>query len=145
MGASPDAFLALALVVAKPKELTAFALFNNSRIMDINEAIGAFSGLAQESRLKVFRLLVQVGADGMAAGDIAKAVGVPKNTLSSHLAILARANLVQARKEGRSMIYAVDLEGTRSLLSFLMEDCCQGDPSVCGPLIETTLATCCSD
>ena len=77
--------------------------------------------------------------------DIAKAVGIPKNTLSSHLAILARANLVQARKEGRSMIYAVDLEGTRALLSFLVEDCCQGDPSVCGPLIETTLATCCSE
>jgi DNA-binding transcriptional ArsR family regulator len=113
--------------------------------MDINEAVGAFSGLAQESRLKVFRLLVQVGSDGMAAGDIAKAVGVPKNTMSSHLAVLARANLIQARKEGRSKIYAVDLGGTWALLSFLMEDCCQGDPSVCRPLIETTLATCCSD
>ena len=113
--------------------------------MDINEAVGALSSLAQESRLKVFRLLVQVGSDGMAAGDIAKAVGVPKNTMSSHLAVLARANLIQARKEGRSMIYAIDLEGTRALLSFLMEDCCQGDPSVCRPLIETTLATCCSD
>ena len=113
--------------------------------MDINEAVGAFSSLAQESRLKVFRLLVQVGSDGMAAGDIAKAVGVPKNTMSSHLAVLARANLIQARKEGRSKIYTVDLGGTRALLSFLMEDCCQGDPSVCRPLIETTLATCCSD
>ena len=113
--------------------------------MDINEAVDAFNGLAQESRLKVFRLLLQVGSDGMAAGDIAKAVGVPKNTMSSHLAVLARANLAQARKEGRSMIYAVDLEGTRALFSFLIEDCCQGDPSVYGPLIETTLATCCSD
>ena len=113
--------------------------------MDINEAVDAFNGLAQESRLKVFRLLLQVGSDGMAAGDIAKAVGVPKNTMSSHLAVLARANLAQARKEGRSMIYAVDLEGTQALLSFLIEDCCQGDPSDCGPLIETTLATCCSD
>ena len=81
----------------------------------------------------------------MAAGDIARAIGLPKNTMSSHLAILARANLIQARKEGRSMIYAVNLEGTRSLLSFLVEDCCQGDPSICGPLIETTLATCCSE
>ncbi|BAQ18709.1 ArsR/SmtB family transcription factor [Methyloceanibacter caenitepidi] len=113
--------------------------------MDINEAVDALGGLAQETRLKVFRLLVRAGFNGMAAGDIAKAVGIPKNTLSSHLAILARANLVQARKEGRSMIYAVDLEGTRALLSFLVEDCCQGDPSVCGPLIETTLATCCSE
>lgn len=113
--------------------------------MDIDEAVDALGGLAQETRLKVFRLLVRAGFNGMAAGDIAKAVGIPKNTLSSHLAILARANLVQARKEGRSMIYAVDLEGTRALLSFLVEDCCQGDPSVCGPLIETTLATCCSE
>ena len=113
--------------------------------MDIDEAVGSFSSLAQESRLKVFRLLAQVGSDGMTAGDIAKAVGVPKSTMSSHLAVLARANLLKARKEGRSMIYAIDLEGTWALLSFLMEDCCQGDPSVCSPLIETTLATCCSD
>ena len=113
--------------------------------MDIIKAVDALGGLAQETRLKVFRLLVRAGFNGMAAGDIAEAVGIPKNTLSSHLAILARANLVQARKEGRSMIYAVDLEGTRALLSFLVEDCCQGDPSVCGPLIETTLATCCSE
>jgi DNA-binding transcriptional ArsR family regulator len=125
--------------------LTEFCLFYNSRIMDINEAVDALGGLAQQSRLRVFRLLIQAGINGMAAGDIARAIGIPKNTMSSHLAILARANLIQARKEGRSMIYAVNLEGTRSLLSFLVEDCCQGDPSICGPLIETTLATCCSE
>ncbi len=113
--------------------------------MDINDAVNALGGLAQESRLRVFRLLIRAGTDGIAAGDIAKAVGIPKNTLSSHLGILTRAKLIQAQKEGRSMIYAVDFEGTRSLLSFLVEDCCQGDPSVCGPLIEKTLATCCSD
>ena len=113
--------------------------------MDIKEAVDTLGGLAQESRLKVFRLLIQAGTSGMAAGEIAKAVGIPKNTMSSHLAILSRANLIQARKEGRSMIYAVNFEGTRSLLSFLVEDCCQGDPSICGPLIETTLATCCSE
>jgi DNA-binding transcriptional ArsR family regulator len=112
--------------------------------MDIKEAVDALSGLAQESRLKVFRLLIQAGTSGMAAGEIAKAVGIPKNTMSSHLAILSRANLIQARKEGRSIIYTVNFEGTRSLLSFLVQDCCQGDPSICGPLIETTLATCCS-
>lgn len=112
--------------------------------MDIKQALDALSGLAQESRLKGFRLLVRAGRDGMAAGDIARALGVPKNTMSSHLAILSRAELVQVRKEGRSMIYAVNLKGTRSLLSFLVEDCCQGEPSVCGPVIESTLA-CCSD
>ncbi|MEM9589749.1 MAG: metalloregulator ArsR/SmtB family transcription factor [Pseudomonadota bacterium] len=125
--------------------MTQIFLFDSSRIMDINEAVDALGGLAQESRLRVFRLLISAGTEGIAAGEIAKAVGIPKNTLSSHLGILTRAKLIQARKEGRSIIYAVDFEGTRSLLSFLVEDCCQGDPSVCGPLIETTLATCCSD
>lgn len=81
----------------------------------------------------------------MAAGDIARALGVPHNTMSSHLAILCRAKLVQARKAGRSVIYAVDLEGTRGLLSFLVEDCCQGEPAVCGPVIESTLSACCSE
>ncbi len=109
------------------------------------QAVNALSGLAQESRLKVFRLLVRAGRDGMAAGDIAKALGVPKNTMSSHLGILSRAGLVHAQKKGRSMIYTVNLEGTRSLLSFLVEDCCQGDASVCGPMIESTLASCCAD
>ena len=66
--------------------------------MDIDEAVGSFSSLAQESRLKVFRLLAQVGSDGMTAGDIAKAVGVPKSTMSCHLAVLARSNLIKARK-----------------------------------------------
>jgi DNA-binding transcriptional ArsR family regulator len=98
LGASPDAFLTLAWGLANPQELTGFNLFDNSRIMDIIEAVDALSGLAQESRLKVFRLLIRAGSDGMAAGDIAVAVGIPKNTLSSHLAILARADLVQARK-----------------------------------------------
>ncbi|MEM8575092.1 MAG: metalloregulator ArsR/SmtB family transcription factor [Pseudomonadota bacterium] len=125
--------------------MTQIFLFDSSRIMDINEAVDALGGLAQESRLRVFRLLIRAGTEGIAAGEIAKAVGIPKNTLSSHLGILTRAKLIQARKEGRSIIYAVDFEGTRSLLSFLVEDCCQGDPSVCGPLIETTLAACCSD
>lgn len=141
----PNAFLTLALSIAKPSALTDPLLFYSSRTMDILQAVNALGGLAQDSRLRVFRLLVRVGRDGMAAGDIAKAIGIPKNTLSSHLGILARANLVHARKEGRSVIYAVNLDGTRSLLTFLVEDCCQGEPSVCGPVIETTLAACCPD
>ena len=80
----------------------------------------------------------------MAAGDIARTLAVPHNTMSSHLAILSRARLVSSRKDGRSIIYAVDLAGTRSLLSFLVEDCCRGEPDVCTPLIESALATCCS-
>jgi DNA-binding transcriptional ArsR family regulator len=64
--------------------------------------------------------------------------------MSSHLAVLSRARLIIARKQGRSVIYAVDLEGTRALLSFLVEDCCRGTPQVCRPLIESTLAACCA-
>lgn len=113
--------------------------------MDISNAIAALGALAQESRLKVFRLLMRAGRKGLPAGEIARALSVPNNTMSSHLAILSRAQLVQARKEGRSVIYAVDLEGTRALLSFLVEDCCRGEPALCGPAIESTLAACCSE
>lgn len=112
--------------------------------MELNDAVGALSALAQESRLKVFRLLVRAGPSGLAAGDIAKKLHVPRNTMSAHLAILARARLVASRKQGRSVIYAVDIEGTREMLSFLIEDCCRGKPHLCAPLIEATLAECCA-
>jgi ArsR family transcriptional regulator, arsenate/arsenite/antimonite-responsive transcriptional repressor len=112
--------------------------------METPQAITAFAALAQESRLKVFRLLVRQGPSGMAAGDIARALGVPANTLSSHLAILTRAALVASRKEGRSVIYAMNVAGTRALLSFLV-DCCRAEPKVCGKLIESALAECCPE
>jgi DNA-binding transcriptional ArsR family regulator len=70
----------------------------------------------------------------MAAGDIARKLKLPHNTLSFHVAILARAGLVAARKEGRSILYSVDLEGTRALLDFLVEDCCRGRPELCGTI-----------
>jgi DNA-binding transcriptional ArsR family regulator len=111
--------------------------------MEISTAIGALGALAQESRLKIFRLLVQCGPDGMAAGDVARRLKLPQNTLSFHLASLARANLVASRKEGRSIIYFVDLEGTRGLLSFLVEDCCGGKAELCGCLIASAEAGCC--
>jgi ArsR family transcriptional regulator, arsenate/arsenite/antimonite-responsive transcriptional repressor len=110
--------------------------------MDIPAAVHALAALAQESRLKVFRLLVRSGRDGMAAGDIARKLSVPHNTMSSHLAVLSRAQLVASRKAGRSVIYSVNFEGTRELLSFLLEDCCRGKPQLCGPLIRSTLADC---
>jgi DNA-binding transcriptional ArsR family regulator len=111
--------------------------------MEMTQAINALAALAQESRLRVFRLLVRAGPEGMAAGDIAEQLGVPANTMSAHLAVLSRAGLVVSRKEGRSVIYAVDLEGIRKLLSFLVEDCCRGKPEVCRPLIASALARCC--
>jgi ArsR family transcriptional regulator len=111
--------------------------------MDTGSAVEALSALGQESRLRIFRLLIRRGPEGMPAGDIAKRLGVPSNTMSSHLAVLSRANLVVSRKQGRSVIYAVDLNGTRKLLAFLVEDCCQGKPEVCRPLLASALAECC--
>ena len=111
--------------------------------MELCAAIEALSALGQESRLRVFRLLVQRGPQGLPAGDIAEQLDVPANTMSSHLAILSRAGLVLSRKQGRSVIYAVDVQGTRKLLAFLVEDCCQGQPKVCQPLIAAALAECC--
>src|SRR5262245_54494316 len=111
--------------------------------MELSRAVEALSALAQDSRLKVFRLLVRSGPDGMPAGEIARALKAPATTMSAHLAILSRAGLVSARKQGRSIIYAVNLEGTRKLLAYLVEDCCGGKPDVCRPLIASALAECC--
>ena len=97
------------------------------RHMEINTATQALAALAQESRLRAFRLLVRSGS-GMAAGEIARALDIPHNTLSSHLTILVNAGLIQSHRESRSIIYAINLEGTRTLLGFLMEDCCRAIP-----------------
>lgn len=100
--------------------------------MDQVEAVGALAALAQDTRLTVFRRLVQAGPNGMTAGDIASAVGAQPSTMSHHLGQLERAGLVSSRRDGRMIIYAADYEGTRQLLAFLMEDCCQGNPEICG-------------
>jgi ArsR family transcriptional regulator len=107
-------------------------------------ALKRLSALAQESRLAVFRLLVRAGPDGLAAGDIARAAAIPANTLSAQLTILANAGLVRSRRDGRSIIYSADFEGMSGLLVYLMEDCCQGRPEVCGPLNRAVAeAACC--
>jgi ArsR family transcriptional regulator len=111
--------------------------------MDLTGATTALGALAQESRLKVFRLLIRHGPGGLPAGEIARTLRVPHNTMSAHLAILSRSGLVISRRDGRSIIYAVDLGGTRELLSFLVEDCCRGSPEVCQTLIDSALAECC--
>lgn len=112
--------------------------------MDALEATRALGALSQETRLAAFRLLVRSGIGGMAAGEIARTLDIPHNTLSSHLSILAHAGLVNSRREGRSIIYSINFDGTRKLLSFLMEDCCQGRPEVCSPALETVLSGCCT-
>jgi ArsR family transcriptional regulator, arsenate/arsenite/antimonite-responsive transcriptional repressor len=111
--------------------------------MEIDAAIDGLGALAQESRLNIFRLLMRAGPQGMAAGDIARKLGIPNNTLSTHLAILSRSKLVASRKQARSVIYSVDLEGTRALLTFLVEDCCGGNAETCAPLLDRALADCC--
>jgi DNA-binding transcriptional ArsR family regulator len=100
--------------------------------MDGKAAVAAFGALAQETRLAVFRLLVQAGPGGITAGEIAEGLGVPASTMSHHLATLERAGLAASRRASRSIFYACDYEGTRRLLAFLMEDCCQGRPELCG-------------
>jgi DNA-binding transcriptional ArsR family regulator len=111
--------------------------------MDSKRATDALAALAQESRLATFRLLIRAGTAGLPAGDIAQTLGIPHNTLSTHLAILSRAGLLRSRREGRSVIYSVDFDGTRALLGFLLEDCCQGAPEVCRPALDAVLSRCC--
>ena len=104
--------------------------------MEEGQAIDALSALAQSTRRRVFRMLMGAGARGIPAGEIAAAVGVPHNTMSTHLAALLRGGLVRSRKDGRTVLYSVDLEGTRALLAYLVSDCCGGHPQVCAPLLE---------
>ncbi len=110
--------------------------------MDTQHAITAFAALAQERRLKAFQLLVQAAPGGLLAGDIARALGCPHNTLSTHLAALRRAGLVHADKRGREVEYRVDLTGVRDLVSFLVDDCCGGLPDICEPLATAAKISC---
>jgi DNA-binding transcriptional ArsR family regulator len=97
--------------------------------MDSPVAVTALAALAHDRRLALFRALVVAGADGMAAGAIARALAVPPSSLSHHLGLLEQAGLVQVRRAGRSLIYAADFAAMRALVEFLLEDCCQGfDP-----------------
>jgi DNA-binding transcriptional ArsR family regulator len=91
-----------------------------------------FAALAHELRLEVFRLLVATLPDGMAAGQIARRLGVPSSTLSTHLAQLERAGLLKSRRERQQILYAVDTDGTKELVGFLVNDCCNGRPELCG-------------
>jgi len=100
--------------------------------MEQKQAIAALAALAQDSRLEVFRLLIQRGPAGMAAGTIAERLGIQPATLSFHLSQLSHAGLVASRREGRSIIYSADMGTMRDLTAFLLHDCCNGHPDVCG-------------
>ncbi len=96
--------------------------------MEKSNAIAALAALAQDNRLDACRLLVQAGPDGLPAGQVAAALGLPPNTLSFHLDRLRQASLVTVRREGRSMIYAARYDTMRELISYLTENCCTGIP-----------------
>src|ERR1700704_4499187 len=99
--------------------------------MESEEAILALAALAQPTRLDVFRLLVKQEPAGLAAGDIAKALAVPQNTMSSHLAILSRAGLISAQRFSRSIVYRADLTRFRAVMLFMVKDSCEGRPEIC--------------
>lgn len=92
--------------------------------MDIQEAIIMFDALSQETRLRAFRLLVQSGPNGLAAGVLSEALGTPHNTMSFHLNHLSNAGIVSSRKEGRSVIYFPNFDVARDLIAFMVKDCC---------------------
>lgn len=100
--------------------------------MQSGQAIDALGALAQEHRLQLFRLLIQAGGQGMAAGDLARAIAIPNSSLSFHLGHLHRAGLIEQRRAGRSLIYSADYRAMDRLVAYLMENCCGGE--TCAPV-----------
>jgi ArsR family transcriptional regulator, arsenate/arsenite/antimonite-responsive transcriptional repressor len=111
--------------------------------MEIKNAVAGLSALAHEGRLTVFRMLVQAGPTGIAAGEIARQMEVPPNTLSANLTILSHAGLIDSRREGRSVIYTARYENMTDLLEYLMKDCCGGSPEICASLADVVLRSRC--
>lgn len=111
--------------------------------MEMKNAVSGLSALANAGRLSIFRMLVQAGREGVAAGEIARRLDVLPNTLSANLNILANAGLIENRREGRSVIYTARYEQMTELLEFLMQDCCAGNPEVCAPLADLAIRSRC--
>ena len=105
--------------------------------MDVELALEALSALSHETRLWVFRLLVQAGPQGLPAGEIAEALGSRQNTMSSHLKTLAMAALIDSERDGKRVVYKANYDTVRELVLFLMQDCCAGNNAVCRPVAES--------
>jgi len=103
--------------------------------MDETRAVEALTALAQATRLRAFRHLVRSHPEPVAAGDLARLLDTPHNTMSTHLAVLTRAGLITVTRHGRSMLYSADLDGFRDLVGFLTRDCCGGRAEICAPLL----------
>ncbi len=110
--------------------------------MENEQAVLALAALAQSTRLQAFRVLVKHEPEGLAAGELARALEVPQNTLSAHLSILSRAGLVTSERRSRSIVYRADLAEFQKVALYLLRDCCGGRPEICAPLIES-LQPCC--
>jgi len=120
--------------------------FDKSGNMESEQAILSFAALAQPTRLEVFRLLVRAEPKGISAGELAKSLAVPANTLSSHLNVMTRAGLVRGERHSRTIIYRARVDELRALIGFLLKDCCDGRPEICAPILDDisccTKATC---
>ena len=111
--------------------------------METKTAVAALAALAQETRLSVFRMLIEAGPEGVPAGVIAETVAVPAATLSFHLKELSHAELLTSRQEGRFIYYSANFERMAALMSFLTKNCCTGMPQECLTVMETALGRCC--
>lgn len=111
--------------------------------MDEITTIAALSALAQATRLQTFRLLVSREPEGVPAGELARLIGVPQNTMSAHLSTLAQAGLVTGERQSRSIIYRANLDAFRQVALYLLKDCCGGNAELCAPLI-SEFTPCCS-
>lgn len=109
--------------------------------MNNNNALKIFAALSQETRLQVLRVLVKHGKQGIAAGVLSDKLGIPHNTLSFHLSHLSNADLVESRKQGRSIIYSVNIDALQGLVRFLLKDCCAIDKSTCND-VENLMKSC---
>jgi DNA-binding transcriptional ArsR family regulator len=121
------------------KRLALVRIFHYYRTMETRNVIAALSALAQDSRLAVFRLLVQAGPEGLAASKIAETLDIPPSSLSFHLKELLRADLLMQTKQSRSLIYSVNFATMNEVLGFLTENCCDGNP--CSPACSTECST----
>ncbi|WP_312164914.1 helix-turn-helix transcriptional regulator [Phenylobacterium sp.] len=110
--------------------------------METKSAVASLAALAHEGRLAAFRLLVQAGGAGLAAGELARRLEVLPNTLSTNLAILAHAGLVTSQRDGRSIVYRAQYDAMGELLAYLVEDCCAGSPEICAPLAKVAGGCC---
>lgn len=111
--------------------------------MEAIHAIEVFAALSQSTRLDTFRLLMEHEPEGLPAGEIARRLEVPQNTMSSHLAVLSRAGLIDSERHSRSIVYRAVVDRVREIASFLVQDCCGGRPELCDPLV-AEFTPCCA-